>query len=142
MDRQYVRDGNQVGYVVESGKIKGITTLYFSSFPLSKRVVYDVTVDEIKEFEAKEREIKERREKEYAKEAELLSLCDLKHDDFVRFRGIYIENGLLCVHTRENGVNERSVSAIRNKNYLNSCADDFDSTYEHYEFIIPTKGAE
>ena len=76
-------------------------------------------------------------EKKGQDEAELLALCGLKHSDFVRFRGVYREGGELVVKTRENGVNMRSVNALRNPNYVRSVTDDFDSTFEYYHFAIP-----
>jgi hypothetical protein len=94
--------------------------------------------EEINEFLKKEKENLENCESRLRKEVQLLFLCGLSHSDFVRFRDVEREGDKLIVWTRENGVNERSVDAIRNKHYLNSCADDFDSTYERYEFEIPT----
>jgi len=44
----------------------------------------------------------------------------------------------LFVTTRENGMGGRSIDAIQNENYIKSYADEFDATYEHYEFKIPS----
>jgi len=100
-------------------------------------LVADATAEEIEAFENEEKRRQEQAKIKEEKETELLNLCGLKHSDFIRFRNVYREGNILTVETRENGVNARSVDAIRNKYYKNSMADEGDSTYEYYEFEIP-----
>lgn len=93
---------------------------------------------EVAEFLAKRAEVEARRKCQAEDEAALLALCGLSHGDFSRFCSVYLDGDVLYVRTRENGTNTRSVGAIRNPAYLRSAADDFDSTYEDYEFLVPT----
>jgi len=96
------------------------------------------TDEEVAAFRVKREEVKARRVRQHELEAEFLALCGLTHGDFSRFRSVFRDGDVLHVETRENGTNTRSVGAIRNPHYLRSCADDFDGTYEHYEFRVPT----
>lgn len=98
----------------------------------------DATPTQIAEFEAKESELAERRRLEHERESALLALCNLTHGDFCRFRSVHIEGNVLHVSTRENGVNDISVGAIRNPSFKSRENDDGDSTYAHYEFALPT----
>jgi hypothetical protein len=145
-DRKYVKvkRNGLVGYLDEDN-----TMLHTSSFltSLSKNDTYEaVTPEEIQHFEAEESRIKTERAERLRKETELLALCGLTHNDFARFRSVELsEDGTeLFVATRENGMDQRSVAAIRNQNYKSSHADEFDSTYEWYTFAIPkrTRGEE
>lgn len=72
----------------------------------------------------------------------LLTLCGLRAGDFCRLRDVFRDGNILYVSTRENGVGGRSVDAIRNQNYVSSRIDEGDSTYEWYEFQIPTESEE
>lgn len=94
----------------------------------------------ITEYEKEEKQRKIIAQEKEKKEKELLSLCGLTHGDFVRFRCVWREGNELVVETRENGVHQRSVNAIRNVNYMSSEPDDFDITYEYYTFKIPVEG--
>ena len=99
----------------------------------------DATPDEVEAWKSRRAEVAKNRANAAEREATLLALCGLSHSDFSRFRGVYREGDILCVETRENGTNTRSVGAIQNPHYLRSSADDFDSTYEHYEFSVPAE---
>jgi len=118
-------------FCAESHKVSG-------RLPLRK--YFKPSIEEINGFMAEVLRREEEEQKRNEKERELLALCGLKHDDFVRIRDVFIdknEPGVLCVSTRENGVNGRSVEAIRNSNYLSSEPDEGDRTYEWYRFAIP-----
>lgn len=125
-----------VGYI-ENETDKMFHCIGFVCSYVPAELVADAAPEEIGVFESGERRRQEQSEIRQKKETELLSLCELKHSDFVRFRSVYREGNVLTVETRENGVSARSVEAIRNKYYKNSKADEGDSTYEYYEFEIP-----
>ena len=97
------------------------------------------TAKQIAMFHAERKRIKKERARWDAQNDALLSLCGLSKSDFSRFREVWREDTVLYVYTRENGMNTRSVGAIRNACYVSSRADDGDSTYELYEFQIPQK---
>lgn len=133
--REYKKDDRgSVGYV--DGPYFHYQSHMRSPIPTT---LIDATAEEVAEFEAKEAKWNARQERIHKHEAELLALCGLTHGNFCRFRGVSKEDGKLYVSTRENGVNSRSVDAIRNANYESSCSDDFDSTYETYVFTIPAE---
>lgn len=133
--RKYVKNKRvRVGYLTDKDNMfHGVG--YMTSLDMDDLV--DATDEEIEAFERKEKERQDRRLEMHKKEKELLSLCGLSHNDFVRFRNVYKYENKLHVETRENGVGGRSVDAIRNENYITSHADSFDSTYEYYQFNIP-----
>jgi hypothetical protein len=134
-ERNWVKNYlGHIGYIEENW----FCGLSYKTNLVNKEEFTKPSQEEINEFLKEEKENLENRESQLRKEVELLFLCGLTHSNFIRFRGVEREGDKLIVWTRENGVNERSVDAIRNKHYLSSCADDFDSTYERYEFEIPT----
>lgn len=96
----------------------------------------DVTPEEIAEFENNEKERRRQEREQVSRELEMLNLCGLTHDDFVRFRGCWIEDGCLFVRTRENGIDSISTEAVRNSDFLNRQTDDCDHTYVTYQFNI------
>ena len=123
------------------GYIKGnmFWTVGYGHGPVVEDEYTPATPEEIERFKKEKKEHEQKLQALHDKEAKLLARAGLKHEDFVRFRGCYIEGDKLIVETRENGVNERSVEAIRNPNYITSYPDDGDPTYEYYEFRIPQK---
>jgi hypothetical protein len=127
------KDGT-IGYIDNN---MFITTFCMIGPYREQEYTFDVTATEIMKYQ----EEVERREgvaqEQERKEKELLSLCGLVPEDFVRFRGVSREGNELVVETRENGVSMRSVNAIRNVNYISSKPDEFDRTYEYYTFKIP-----
>lgn len=105
-------------------------------------LIHDIrpaTESEIAWFKETRARVEAKQRGEEYEEAKLLSLCGLVHSQFVRFRQVYkADDGKhLIVETRENGIGERSVKAIRNKNYVDSMPDRRDTTYEYYRFRIP-----
>jgi hypothetical protein len=92
------------------------------------------TKTEVSAFVAESSRIEAEREARRQQEAAILARYGLAHDDFVRFRSCREADGVLYVETRENGVSERSVQAIKKGNVISAHADDGDPTYECYEF--------
>jgi hypothetical protein len=133
MEREYFR--NKLGHV---GYIDGKYIRFngFSTYPIPRNLE-PATAEEIAAFVKEEKRRKANRKEREKKEVELLALCDLAHDDFVRFRKVWRDGDILYVCTRENGVNSRSVIAIKNPNYLISWTNEDDSTYEYHSFKIP-----
>jgi hypothetical protein len=127
---------NEIFYILESNGFQYECHLWGRRSPVDYTNTVPASPSEIDNFETIEKERKEKREKAKKAEANLLSLCGLTHDDFVRFRDVSRFQNILYVSTRENGMGERSIKAIKNKNYIRSQADDGDPTYENYEFII------
>ena len=138
-NRDYFKINGSVAYRVKRNKgPDGYATNFFQCFPLDEAAVdRNIAEREIHKFERKEAEIAQNRALQNEKETKLLELCGLGHDDFVRFRGVYRDGEILHVETRENGVGARSSDAIKNPNYLRSYPDQFDTTYEYFEFQIP-----
>jgi hypothetical protein len=137
MERWYVKDTtnnlNHVGYLQGDDFFHALG--YQCTVDLMNLV--PATATEIMDYVVKEKQQEEQRIAREKRESELLALCGLKHEDFIRFRGVDRKDNILHVYTRENGIGERSSEAIKNPNYIESCPDDYDSTYEWYEFNIP-----
>ena len=91
---------------------------------------------DIDAFQAERKRVEDDRRRCEDEEDRLLALSDLTRGDFCRLRDVFLEGGKLYVSTRENGVDARSVGAIRNANYITSHPDEGDRTYEWYEFRI------
>lgn len=100
------------------------------------------TIEEADAFTAILEDVRRGMRERIEVEARLLSLCGLKHEDFVRFRNVHqVDDGdvqYLSVETRENGIGGRSSNAIKNPNYVKSVPDEGDATYEYYLFKIPS----
>jgi hypothetical protein len=126
-----------VGYF-DTEKKDTFYTAIFTVYPECLDDYADATPDEIEQYLKTEKNMERLNKNNIIQEEKLLQLCKLKHSDFFRFRSVYEEEGILFVTTRENGMGGRSIDAIQNENYIKSYADEFDATYEHYEFKIPS----
>jgi hypothetical protein len=130
------RLGGLTGYVEGNDFVNA----YFRTSPVPK--IRPATQEEVEKYLADVDRLATQRHEHEKEVATLLSLCGLTVSDFCRFRGVELSSDgkELYVWTRENGVEGRSVDAIRNPNYKSSGRDDGDSTYENYVFSVPKEG--
>lgn len=127
--------------VNNSGHVGWIDGKYFhtpSYMTSDKQNLRPATEDEIavtvKEIARRDEDRKKRQEKEQA----ILDMVGvgLTSDDFCRFRSAFVEDGCVCVCTRENGVGGFSNDAVKKAGdmLVNRENDDGDSTYAYYTF--------
>ena len=72
----------------------------------------------------------------------LLSLLGKTKEDFGRFRNVYMEDGMIVVHTRNGGGNRESYEDVFDEMsehpwYSHDEDDDFDCTYANIYFKLP-----
>ena len=72
----------------------------------------------------------------------LLSLLGKTRDDFGRFRGVFVEDGFIVVHTRNGGGNREDYEGVFDEMsahpwYSHDEDDDFDCTYANIYFKVP-----
>ena len=82
-------------------------------------------------------------------EEEILSLINLKKENFGRFRGCWIEDNKIIVRTRLGGGNRQDEEYLliinklrKHHNYLSDKDDGFDCTYANFEFQQDLKHAQ
>ena len=72
----------------------------------------------------------------------LLEILGKTREDFGRFRNVYMEDGMIVVHTRNGGGNREDYEYVFDEMsehpwYSHDADDDFDCTYANIYFKIP-----
>jgi len=73
---------------------------------------------------------------------QLLSLLGKTQGDFGRYRDVYVEDGMIVVHTRNGGGNREDYEDVFDEMsthpwYSHDADDDFDCTYANIYFKVP-----
>ena len=73
----------------------------------------------------------------------IMPMLGRKQNEYPRFRGCHVEDGMIAIYTRVGGYNRNcgygEEELYKDPNYVRTYDDEFDSTYATYLFNVPER---